>query len=123
MSHFAESFIVGLEKAEADLKAVAHRLEEGFEQQYGRHQVRASLYSVACAQRYSRGLDAIRSILSTFSNASGGLKGDRSSCFLHVKLAKAACSYVFLLDMQTVARRAERMSHCAHYQAGMVLLN
>ena len=35
----AESFIIGLEKAEADLKAVAHRLEEGFEQQYGRHQV------------------------------------------------------------------------------------
>ncbi len=40
LSHSAESFIVGLEKAEADLKAVAHRLEEGFEQQYGRHQVR-----------------------------------------------------------------------------------
>ncbi|DBB12103.1 hypothetical protein WJX82_002531 [Trebouxia sp. C0006] len=39
LSHSAESFIVGLEKAEADLKAVAHRLEEGFEQQYGRHQV------------------------------------------------------------------------------------
>ena len=35
----AEGFIIGLEKAEADLKAVAHRLEEGFEQQYGRHQV------------------------------------------------------------------------------------
>jgi len=43
LSHSAESFIVGLEKAEADLKAVAHRLEEGFEQQYGRHQVRPLL--------------------------------------------------------------------------------
>jgi len=51
LSHSAESFIVGLEKAEADLKAVTHRLEEGFEQQYGRHQVRPLLYSVACVQR------------------------------------------------------------------------
>ena len=40
LSHSAEGFIIGLEKAEADLRAVAHRLEEGFEKQYGRHQVR-----------------------------------------------------------------------------------
>ena len=39
LSESADSLILGLEKAEADLQAIAHRLEEGFELQYGRHQV------------------------------------------------------------------------------------
>ncbi|KAL3151815.1 hypothetical protein ABBQ38_012783 [Trebouxia sp. C0009 RCD-2024] len=39
LSDSADTFIISLEKAEADLKAIAHRLEEGFAQQYGRHQV------------------------------------------------------------------------------------
>lgn len=38
LSNAAEQFIVGLEKAEADLKAVAHRLEQDFEQLQGRQQ-------------------------------------------------------------------------------------
>lgn len=41
LSDSADTFIISLEKAEADLKAIAHRLEEGFAQQYGRHQVRS----------------------------------------------------------------------------------
>ena len=41
LSDSADTFIISLEKAEADLKAVAHRLEETFAQQYGRHQVRS----------------------------------------------------------------------------------
>ena len=40
LSDSAETFVISLEKAEADLKAIAHRLEEGFAQQCGRHQVR-----------------------------------------------------------------------------------
>lgn len=40
LSDSAETFVISLEKAEADLKAIAHRLEEGFAQQFGRHQVR-----------------------------------------------------------------------------------
>ncbi|KAL3159090.1 hypothetical protein ABBQ32_011088 [Trebouxia sp. C0010 RCD-2024] len=39
LSDSADTLIICLEKAEADLKAIAHRLEEGFAQQYGRHQV------------------------------------------------------------------------------------
>ena len=39
LSDSADTFIVSLEKADADLKAVAHRLEKGFAQQCGRHQV------------------------------------------------------------------------------------
>ena len=39
LSESAEGLVTGLEKAEADLRAIAHRLEEGFEQQYGRQQV------------------------------------------------------------------------------------
>lgn len=34
-----EGFILSLEKAEADLKMIAHRLEEGFEQHHGRAEV------------------------------------------------------------------------------------
>lgn len=41
MSDSADTFIISLEKAEADLKAVAHRLEESFAQQCERHQVRS----------------------------------------------------------------------------------
>ena len=39
LSDSADTFIINLQKAEADLTAIAHRLEEGFAQQYGRHQV------------------------------------------------------------------------------------
>ena len=39
LSDSADTLIVGLEKAEADLKAVAHRLEEAFAQRCERHQV------------------------------------------------------------------------------------
>lgn len=39
LSNAAEQFIVGLEKAEADLKAVAHRIEQDFGQSRGRQQV------------------------------------------------------------------------------------
>lgn len=41
LSDSADTFIISLEKAEADLKAVAHRLEESFAQQCERHQVRS----------------------------------------------------------------------------------
>lgn len=39
LSNAAEQFVVGLEKAEADLKAVAHRIEQDFGQSHGRQQV------------------------------------------------------------------------------------
>lgn len=43
LSNAAEQFIVGLEKAEADLKAVAHRLEQEFDQSCNSPQVSGSL--------------------------------------------------------------------------------
>lgn len=48
LSDSADTFVISLEKAEADLKAVAHRLEEGFAQQCGRHQVRQINTCVDC---------------------------------------------------------------------------
>ena len=43
LSDSAESFVTGLERAEAGLKVVAHRLEEGFAEQYRRHQVKLKI--------------------------------------------------------------------------------
>ena len=48
LTESADTFITSLEKAEADLKAVAHRLEEGFAQQCGRHQVRSTRARANC---------------------------------------------------------------------------
>ena len=48
LSDSADTLIISLERAEADLTAVAHRLEEGFAQQCGQHQVRTIRTSAAC---------------------------------------------------------------------------